>query len=149
MFEALKKFKFHWNLTRLTDTCEDQCELMTISRSLWGDSSPLCYIQIQYYSIICIKHMFRTQLYLTMSSTLGIQLHVSALYTGHRQVVLKLIKELYKIRVGCPGGNEISLNTTWRWPIYRAETCSCIPNVLLIVKYSCVLTICLIYIKLH
>ena len=46
--------------------------------------------------------MFRTQLYLTMSSTLGIQLHVSALYTGHRQVVLKLIKELYKMRVGCP-----------------------------------------------
>jgi len=33
--------------------------------------------------------MFRTQLYIfTQNSTLGIQLHVSALYIGHRQVVL-------------------------------------------------------------
>ena len=38
-----------------------------------------------------------------MSSTLGIQLHVSALYIGNRYVVFKLIKELYKMRVGCPG----------------------------------------------
>ena len=48
--------------------------------------------------------MVRTQVYFTMSSTLGIQLHVLALYIGHREVVLKLIKELYKMRVGCPGG---------------------------------------------
>jgi hypothetical protein len=33
------------------------------------------------------------------------------------------------------------------WPIYRAETCSCIPSVLLCVKmYSCVLTIYVIHI---
>ena len=63
---------------------------------------------------MCIKHMVRTQLYFTMSSILGIQLRVSALYIGHRQVVLKLIKELYKMRVGCPGGNEISsYNSGW------------------------------------
>jgi len=66
------------------------------------------FIQLQYYNTICIKHVGRTQLYFTMSSTLGIQLHVSALYIGHRQVVLKLIKELYKMCVGCPGRNEIS-----------------------------------------
>ena len=56
--------------------------------------------------------MVRTQLYFTMSSTLGIQLHVSALYIGHRQVVLKLIKELYKMHVGCPGGGARSRLTT-------------------------------------
>jgi len=33
--------------------------------------------------------MVRTQLYIfTQNSTLGIQLHFSALYIGHRQVVL-------------------------------------------------------------
>jgi hypothetical protein len=36
----------------------------------------------------------------------------------------------------------LSLSTTCRWPILRAETCSCIPNVLFCVKiYGCVLTI--------
>ena len=49
-----------------------------------------------------------------MSSTLCIQLHVSALYIGHLQVVVKLIKELYKMCVGCPGGNGISsYNSGW------------------------------------
>ena len=58
--------------------------------------------------------MVRAQLYFTMSSTLGVKQHVSALYIDHRQVVLKLIKELYKMRVGCPGGNEISsYNSRW------------------------------------
>jgi len=28
----------------------------------------------------------------------------------------------------------LSYSTTWRWPIYRAETCSCITNVLFYVK---------------
>jgi hypothetical protein len=38
---------------------------------------------------ICITYMVRTQLYIfTQNSTLGIQLHVSALCIGHRQVVL-------------------------------------------------------------
>jgi len=31
--------------------------------------------------------MVRTQLYFTMISTMSIQLHVSALYIGHHQVV--------------------------------------------------------------
>ena len=43
-----------------------------------------------------------------------IHLHVSALCIGHRQVVLKRIWELNKMRVGCPGGNEISsYNSGW------------------------------------
>ena len=50
--------------------------------------------------------MVRTQLSFTMSSKLGIEPHVSALYIGPRQVVLKLIKELYKMRVRCPGGKR-------------------------------------------
>ena len=41
-----------------------------------------------------------------MSSMLGTQ-QVSALYIGHHQVVLKLFKELYKLRVGCPGGKDL------------------------------------------
>ena len=38
--------------------------------------------------------MVRTQIYFTMSRILGKKLHVSALYIGHPQVVLKLIKEV-------------------------------------------------------
>ena len=53
--------------------------------------------------------MVRTQLYFTMSITLGIQLHVLTLYIGHRQVVLKPMKELYKIREGCPEGTRSRL----------------------------------------
>jgi hypothetical protein len=41
-----------------------------------------------YNQKICINYMVRTQLYVTQNSTLDIQLHVSALYIGHRQVVL-------------------------------------------------------------
>jgi hypothetical protein len=38
---------------------------------------------------ICITYVVRTPLYIfTQNSTLGIQLHVSALYIGHGQVVL-------------------------------------------------------------
>jgi len=55
--------------------------------------------------------MVRTQPHFTMSSTSGVQLHVWALYAGHRQVVLKLIKELYKMHVGCPGGERDRLTT--------------------------------------
>jgi hypothetical protein len=52
-----------------------------------------------------------------MNSTLGIQLHVSALYIGHRQVVLKLNKELYNMRVGCPGGERDLVLQQWvAWP---------------------------------
>ena len=44
-----------------------------------------------YNQKICtrINYMVRTQLYtFTRNTTFGIQLHVSALYIGHRQVVL-------------------------------------------------------------
>jgi len=42
-----------------------------------------------YNQKIRINSMVRTQLYIfTLNSTLGIQLHVSALYIDHRQVVL-------------------------------------------------------------
>ena len=54
---------------------------------------PNVFIHIRYYNIICIKHMVRTQLYVTMSSILGIQLHVSALYIGNRQVVIITYQE--------------------------------------------------------
>jgi len=51
-------------------------------------SHPPCVYQL-YNQKICINYMIRTQLYIfTQNSTLGIQLHVSALYIGHRQVVL-------------------------------------------------------------
>jgi len=62
--------------------------------------------------------------YISPSSTVGIQLHVSALYVGHLQVVLWLTEQLYKM---CGvffegiGGNEISLFLYWvSWP--RAVT---------------------------
>jgi len=42
-----------------------------------------------YNQKICITYMVRTQLYIfTQKSTMGIQLHVSALYIGHRQILL-------------------------------------------------------------
>ena len=58
-----------------------------------------------------------------MSSTLGIELHVSALYIGHHQVVLKLIKELYKMPVGCPGrgGRDLVLQQWVAWPWIYGE----------------------------
>ena len=59
------------------------------------------------YNIHTVKHI-----YISFSSIVGIQLHwvqlhVSALYTGHRQVVLELVKELYimcGVFWGCGGG---------------------------------------------
>jgi len=46
-------------------------------------------VNILYNQKICITYMVRIQLNIfTQNSTLGIQLHVSALYVGHRQVVL-------------------------------------------------------------
>ena len=51
-------------------------------------SHPHC-IDLIISSEICINCMVRTQLYIfTQNSTLVIQLHVSTLYIGHRQVVL-------------------------------------------------------------
>jgi hypothetical protein len=63
-----------------------------------------------YNQKICVTYMVRTQLHiLTQISTLGIQLHVSTLYIGNRQVYRKPNKQLYNICLGyCGGGNEIS-----------------------------------------
>jgi len=42
----------------------------------------------KYNRKICINYMVKKQLYIfTRDSTLGIQLHVSALYIGHHKVV--------------------------------------------------------------
>ena len=79
-----------------------------------------------------------------MSSTWGIQLHVSALYIGHCLVVLKLIKELYKMRVGCPGGNEISsYNSGW----HGLRTMVVVHGVYNYMFRSCVLAIVRLYLN--
>jgi hypothetical protein len=75
----------------------------------------------------------------TQNNTMGVQLHLSALYIGRRQVVTRN----YTIYAIC-GEREypthilyscwLSYSTTWRRPIYMAETCSCISNVLFCVK---------------
>jgi len=58
--------------------------------------------------------------YTSPSSTVEIQLHVSALYVGHPQVVLWLTEQLYKmcgLFFETIGGNEISLFLYWvSWP---------------------------------
>jgi len=57
--------------------------------------------------------------YISPGSTVGIQLHVSALYVGHLQVEIQLTDQLYKMcgvfvwGLGGGGGNEISLFQWW------------------------------------
>jgi len=48
---------------------------------------------------LCITHTVEHN-YISPSSAVGIQLHVSALYVGHLQVVIKLTEQLYKM-CGC------------------------------------------------
>ena len=77
-----------------------QCQKVKMCINVFGT---LCII-IKYQ----FNYMVRTQLYIfTQDSILGIQLHVSALYIGHRYVILCL-KQLYNMCVGYSGGNEIS-----------------------------------------
>ena len=45
---------------------------------------------------LCITHTVEHN-YISPSSTVGIQLHVSAVYVGHLQVVIKLTEQLYKM----------------------------------------------------
>ena len=45
---------------------------------------------------LCITHKVE-HYYISPSSTVGIQLHVSALFVGHLQVVISLTKQLYKM----------------------------------------------------
>ena len=78
-------------------------------------------------------------------------INLSSKYTKYFSIGPRQCHPLLKEEISSPPGHPtrilysslIRLSTTWRWSIYRAETCSYIPNVLLIVKYSCVLTICL------
>ena len=51
----------------------------------WGASSPLCWFNNKEF--LCITHTAEHN-YISSSSTVGIQLHVSALYVGHLQVVI-------------------------------------------------------------
>jgi hypothetical protein len=64
-----------------------------------------------------MNYMVKTQLYIfTQNSTLGIQLHVSALYIGHRQVVAyyKLNKQLYNMCVGYASQNKQKIFKSYR-----------------------------------
>jgi len=51
----------------------------------WGVSSPLCWFNNKEFP--CITHTVEHN-YISPSSTVGIQLHVSSQYVGHLQVVI-------------------------------------------------------------
>jgi len=51
----------------------------------WDASSPLCWFNNKEF--LCITHIVEHN-YISPSSAVGIQLHVSALYVGHIQVVI-------------------------------------------------------------
>jgi len=60
---------------------------------------------------------------------------VPALKMIHVKDVQKVQQHQKSLNNMCVGYSCLSsYNTTWWWPIYRAETCSCIPNVLFYVK---------------
>jgi len=99
--------------------------------------------------------------YIAPSSTVGIQLHFfGSIYGPSSDCDLTYraaIQDMWGIWGGLGEGNEIyfpppnppkntphilyncsvSNITTWRWPTYRAETCSCIPTVPLGAIYLC------------
>jgi len=60
--------------------------------------------------MLCNTHTVEHN-YILPSSTVGIQLHVSALYVGHLQVVILLTEQLYEMCGGFFGngwgGNEL------------------------------------------
>ena len=49
-------------------------------------------VLVQYQRIFCVLHNTVEHNYISSSSTLGLQLHVSALYVGHLQVVTWLLE---------------------------------------------------------
>jgi hypothetical protein len=49
------------------------------------------------YYFLSVLHNTVEHNYISPSSTVGIQLHVSALYVGHLQVVIQLTEQLYKM----------------------------------------------------
>ena len=54
-------------------------------QTFWGASSPLCWFNNKEF--LCITHTAEHN-YISPSSTVGIQLHVSALYVGQLQVLI-------------------------------------------------------------
>ena len=68
-----------------TEQTNNSCQYAT-------NSAELC----DYKAFLCITHTVEHN-YISPSSTVGIQLHVSALYVGHLQVVIKLTQQLYKM----------------------------------------------------
>jgi len=48
------------------------------------------------FFFLCITHIVEHNS-ISPGSTVGIQLHVSALYVGHLQVVIELTEQLYKM----------------------------------------------------
>jgi len=76
-------------------------------------SSPLCWFSNKEF--LCITHTFEHN-YISPSSTVGTQPHVSALYVGHLQVVIltyRAVKQdVWGVLLwycGLGGGNKISL----------------------------------------
>jgi len=61
----------------------------------WGASSPLCWFNNKEF--LCITHTVKHNYISLPSSTVGTQLHVSALYVCYLQVVLLLTDQLYKM----------------------------------------------------
>jgi len=62
-----------------------ECSLKTWAPFICGASSPLCWYNNKEF--LFITHTVEHN-YILPASTVGIQLHVSALYVGHLQVVI-------------------------------------------------------------
>ena len=56
-----------------------------VTLTFWVASSPLCWLNKKEF--LCITHTVEHN-YISPNSTVGIQLHVSALYVGHFQVMI-------------------------------------------------------------
>ena len=78
----------------------------------------------------CTKHILR---YIRGSKRIHFQPYIWAIF--------RLWLDYRSSYTRCVGCSESQV-TTWRWPTYRAETCSCSPSVLLDEIYS---TVCVIH----
>jgi len=93
---------------------------------------------------LCITHTVEHN-YISPSSTVGIQLHVSALYVGHLQVVIWLTEQLYKmceVFFGGIGGwvrgrdLVVSIVGTVTWGCYDWIIVSCLCTYVKVCYYS-------------
>ena len=92
----------------------------------WRASSPLCWFNNKEF---CVLHVQSN----TTIFYLVVQLKYNYMFRPWMWVIFRLRFNLQISYTRCVGrlgrwGEEIS---TWRWPTYRAETCSCILTVLL------------------